>query len=158
MNASHQRDYCSLYSDPDIMAYIGVVRTYLDLESQFLRTLMQCQRDNARYHVWMIHQTDSGNIVGLGSLTLIESSQDADIGVMLNASCRRRGLATGVISELCSYATNSLCIRRCLAWHHPENAAAAKLFLKLGFESGNDLVNPRYPDLVCKIRDLSENL
>lgn len=90
--------------------------------------------------VRMMIDDERGRSVGIVDITDFEPRhQRAELGIVIQCSERRRGLAAAAVERLKDYARDILHLHQLYAYVDSENEAALALFRKCGFSSGAEL-------------------
>lgn len=138
--------YQQLYSDPQVMQFIGTPLISAEANRSFAAALLHNERLNQDCHpsvrVFMIiEDTDSKQSAGLLSVTLSQteteiahtSQYDAELGIMLLPVAQKAGLAQAAIAGLCQQLRLQPQLYRFKFCTAASNIAAKKLVSRLGF-------------------------
>ena len=123
-----------LWSDADVTRYMGGPR-----DRDWLRTeLEQVAQDPTAepYDLWPLVERATGRVVGdCGLLDKeVEGREEIELIYVLDASVWGRGYATEIGRALKRYAFEEQGIERLIALIEPENAASARVAVKVGME------------------------
>lgn len=81
-------------------------------------------------------EDDNARVVGIVDLVNFDPRHlRAEIGLVIQPSCRRQGYASAVVTELCRYATEVLHLHQLYVIIAQKNVAAVQLFVKAGFSN-----------------------
>lgn len=67
------------------------------------------------------------------SQPIVAGGGQAEVGYLIDASCRRRGYAKEALEGICQYAREKLRLRELVAHVHPDNLPSQRLLEKLNF-------------------------
>lgn len=132
--ASDERLYCSLYTDPRVMAHIADPLTTGAARRAFRAALGARAADRPQPRYWILRPRDGGGAFGL--MAWVPDSEDngsAEVGVMLAASATCRGHATESIAALADAVFAQPGQRRLWTRHARDNGPALGLMRRLGF-------------------------
>jgi RimJ/RimL family protein N-acetyltransferase len=130
--------YLALYTDPEVMRYIGPVLGGEDVLAVFENSLGHNRRLGARALYWRVFDRSNDDAsVGLASLVRENShGVAADVGLMLSGGVQRSGLGQHCLSAMignCLSGSWGLGISEVMARHVERHAAAKRLVESLGF-------------------------
>lgn len=158
--------YLALYTDPEVMRYIGPVMEREAVAAVFRTSLGHNRRLGARALYWRVFdRANAGASLGLASLVR-ETTHGAvaDVGLMLPGEAQRSGLGQHCLSAMIGNALSgdwNLDISEVTARHVVSHAAARRLVESLGFlGAGIDEAGfvawrmPREAWLTCRSREM----
>jgi RimJ/RimL family protein N-acetyltransferase len=130
--------YLALYTDPEVMRYIGPVLGREEVLAVFETSLGHNRRLGARALYWRVFDlNDDDASIGLASLVRENShGVTADVGLMLSGDVQRSGLGQHCLSAMignCLSGHWSLGISEVMARHAKLHVAARRLVESLGF-------------------------
>ena len=144
----------SLATDSAVMRFIGDGRAWSDDEiAEFIRR--QARLEAARgIALGAVVERASGEIVGLGGLQPLGSTDDVEVGWWLRPSCVGRGYATEMGAAALRFAFEVAGLERVVAVIHPENVRSRAVAARLGMRScglarGGEL-GLRAPDVIVE--------
>lgn len=132
--------YCALYSDPAVMALIGVPKSPREALRGFA---LACRRNAdaaSGERRWVVLERATGAAIGLLAL-LRDGSGAAELGVMLLPSAQGRGLARELNDAVVglAFSPGGWALDRLWARHAQGHAAAAAALAASGFRPGPPL-------------------
>lgn len=139
--------YCRLYTDPEVMRHIAAPLSAEAAQRKFAALLPRVRHDAPPW-VWVLSERATSGSIGILALISHGDTDGAlELGAMLEAEGRNRGLATEALTALVEITFSQWPCYRLWTSHAPGNAAAVGLMLKLGFEpeaDGNMDTNRRW--------------
>lgn len=126
--------YARLYADPEVMHHIAEPLSADATARAFEATLRQVRQNPPSLQVWILSETAAAADVGLLALArATPTAQTAELGTMLLGAGQGRALAAEAQQAVLDQEFGSGRLQRVWSRHAPENRAAARLMLKLGF-------------------------
>lgn len=131
--------YCALYTDPAVMARIGVPLSLPAAQRAFATACRRNTCPEARERYWAVLDRATGEVLGM--LALIAGSADhgdVELGVMLLPAAQGRGLARELNHAVVAHAFSpgGWGLHRLWARHAPGHGAAAAVLAASGFRPG----------------------
>lgn len=139
--------YLALYSDPEVMRYVGPVLPPDRIRGLFDKVVASNRREAGSGRYWAITHLRTG--AWLGQASLIRDPADAscaEVGIMLLSPGQHRGIGLQVLQALVDMAAEEKVwsgLRALVARHAPGNDGAGRLVAHVGFrrcDSSSDLV------------------
>jgi RimJ/RimL family protein N-acetyltransferase len=129
--------YLALYTDPEVMRYIGPVMEREKAEDLFRLSLRHTRQMGVRALYWRVFSPSSGASIGLASLVRdAVHGASAEVGLMLPADERSAGIGQHCLSAMigsCLSGLWPLGISEVCARHDEANVAARRLVESLDF-------------------------
>lgn len=129
--------YLALYTDPEVMRYIGPVMGREEVARTFSKALGHNRRSGIRALYWRVFDRSSDMSIGLASLVRdAVHGVSAEVGLMLLPDCRNAGIGQHCLSAMiggCLSGTWRLGVSEISARHAEENLAARRLVESLDF-------------------------
>ncbi len=133
--------YLALYTDPEVMRYIGPVMGRGAAEAQFRKALALNLEEAGRVRYWAAYAAEDVGISPLGIMSAARSGTGlgpVEIGIMLLRRMQRRGrgrlLLTGLIDSIFGHERPGIDLV-VMARHRSRNVAASELFSCIGFST-----------------------
>ncbi len=131
--------YC-IYSDPEVMKYIGKGIRTREVTEIALYAMLQCWQQN-NFGMWaLVHKIDS-KMIGRCGLCFLDKTSEVELGYALNKAYWNQGLATEASRASLNYGFKILQLDKIVAIARPENIASQRVMQKVGFKYEN---NARY--------------
>ncbi|MFD0726395.1 GNAT family N-acetyltransferase [Lysobacter brunescens] len=132
--------YLALYTDPEVMRYVGPVMGREEAEAQFRKALALNLEDAGRIRYWAAYTVESAGVSPLGIMSAALSwpgRSQVEIGIMLLRHRQRGGLGRLLLTPLIDaiFDEAGFGVDVVTARHLSQNAAARELFSCLGFSS-----------------------
>lgn len=127
------RLYAALYGDAEVMRHVRSPLTAAEAARSFAAALRQQRDAMATRRWWVLQPRDDAGPCGL--LGLHRQGEGAELGILLHPARQGRGLARDALRRLCAFAFETQGLGQLSAQHHPDNAAAARLFEAAGFRA-----------------------
>ncbi|HEY3783031.1 MAG TPA: GNAT family N-acetyltransferase [Fimbriimonadaceae bacterium] len=123
----------TLYSDPEVMRYLGGSGIVPDIEAQRerLATVIERYKDSP-YGNWAMRLRDTGELVAVILLKALPDSENIEIGWHLPRSQWGRGYATEGARAALAYGFNQLGLKEILAVLFAENTRSANVTKRIG--------------------------
>src|SRR5262249_32189336 len=121
-----------LYTDPDVMRYIGVGGA---LTRDQARQRLDFMLDHWRKHgfgMWTLLNKADGAFIGRCGLRYVEDSTEIELGYTLNKAYWGQGIATEASRGVVRYAFEVLKIGRLVALADPDHTASINVMKKVG--------------------------
>lgn len=135
--------YLALYTDPEVMRYIGPVMGKESAADQFGKALALNREEARRVRYWSAYSVEDAVVSPLGILSAVwrePRRSSVEIGIMLSGRMQRSGLGrqllTGLIDVIFDDA--GLDVDVVTARYLSQNIAARKLFSCVGFSTSVD--------------------
>lgn len=123
----------SIYSNPSLMKHIGAAMSEEAIRRNFDKELALWDLDSTHWLTWIIHETTSGNDVGLISIcTRDREKLTAEVGFILLESSSGKGYATEAIQLVIDFAVDTYGFRKFTAVCSEEHAASRRVLEKAG--------------------------
>jgi len=134
--------YCALYADPDVMRFLGPVRTREQTQERLGQMI-----DHWRKHgfgIWSLFEKSSGRFVGRCGFGHLHEMGDVELAYTIHREFWNRGLTTEAGRQIVPLAFGHWKLPRLIALAEPGNVASWRVMEKLGMT----LVGPtRYRDV-----------
>jgi RimJ/RimL family protein N-acetyltransferase len=126
--------YCFLYTDEEMMRFIGRPLSQQRAHRSFLKALeLSSRRPLTQLFMAVIHQ-DSGESAGVCSIQQVDVAREAaEVGIMLKPASRDRSIATEALTGLIDVVFESVEALEVWAEIPEAHGAAAGVLLRLGF-------------------------
>jgi [ribosomal protein S5]-alanine N-acetyltransferase len=129
-----------LYGDPEAMRYVGSdgkARTPEQTAAGVAR-LIDHQRKHG-YSLWAVVEKDSGEVIGVAGLVLVELvGPEVEVVYELVRDRWGCGIATEVAAACLEVAFGSLGMTQVVALSYPENPASVRVMQKIGMTPDGD--------------------
>jgi RimJ/RimL family protein N-acetyltransferase len=134
-------DLYSLYSDPEVMRYIGAgVRTREETEQGMVRTADHWSRIGLG--MWAVFEKDTGRFVGRCGLQPLAETPEIEVGYALHREFWGRGYATeGALAAL-RFGFETAGLNRIVAIARPENTGSRHVMEKAGMTYERTVPSP----------------
>ena len=127
--------YC-LYSNPDLMRYIGKgVRTKNETQTALFSILKHYEHNLGMWAV--IHKADN-KLIGRCGLCFLDNTPEVELGYLLDKSYWRRDLATEASHASLKYGFEVIKLEKIVAIAKPENIASRRVMEKVGMKYEKD--------------------
>lgn len=129
-------DLYRLYSDADVMRYVGRgIRTKNDTQTA-LSTLIK--HYEYEFGMWaVIHKADN-KLIGRCGLCFLDNTPEVELGYVLDKSYWRRGLATEASHASLKYGFEMVKLDKIVAIAKSENIASRRVMEKVGMKYEKD--------------------
>ena len=125
-------DMYRIYSDPEIMKYLGGVRTREATETA-INTMIKGWEEN-NFGMWaLVHKIDR-KMIGRCGLGLLEKTPEVQLGYALDKVYWNQGLATEASLASLNYGFQILNLERIVAIALPENITSQRVMQKVGMK------------------------
>jgi RimJ/RimL family protein N-acetyltransferase len=135
--------YVGLYTDANIMKYIGEPLSGEAAEKAFARTIKAMQKPKPKTMTWAIVTLADKKNIGIQALSwqrptfnhkqITPNNNQADIGIMLTSASQGQRIPAESLNMLIAYAFNELGLDMITAYHSKINLKSQRVFDKLGF-------------------------
>jgi RimJ/RimL family protein N-acetyltransferase len=126
-------DLVELLDEPDIARWTPMPSPF-DVEAGIAYLKRAHQGRTSGQRIQLAITTDGGKPLGEVLLFGVDAGlKEAELGYLVGARHRRRGLAAGALSMLSGYAHSTLKLNRLLLRIDPENAASCAVARRCGF-------------------------
>lgn len=123
----------SIYSTPALMKHIGATMSEEAIRRNFDKELAPWSLDSSHWLTWIIHETTSGNDVGLISIcTRDREKLTAEVGFILLEASSGKGYATEAIQLVIDFAIATYGFKKFTAVCSEEHAASRRVLEKAG--------------------------
>jgi len=138
LTEGHRAEMRRFQADPDVMRYIGGVRSPAQTAAYFERNLRHW--DQYGYGVWVLRERDRGDMAGVGVLRhlLVEGEDEVEIGYGFFPQYWGRGLATEVARACVARGFDHAGLDSLVAVADPGNSASHHVLRKAGMEYERD--------------------
>ncbi len=124
-------DLYGLYSDPEVMRYIGHgVRTREETEQGLARMVGHWSRVGPG--MWAVHEKGSGLFVGRCGLQPLLDTSEVELGYTLHRAFWGRGYATEGSRAALRFGFETVGLTRIVAIARPENTGSRRVMEKVG--------------------------
>lgn len=123
-------DFCRIYEDAEVVRFMEPLYPYEE-EEAYIRDYRRNVYEFFEYGMWTVLERSSGRVIGRAGLE--PRGESAHLGYVLDASCRRQGIATEVCSAILAYAKVNFPELLIEASADKENTASVRLLKSLGF-------------------------
>jgi len=121
-----------LYSDPEVMRYMGGTRSREQAE-QHIQAFAQ-QYAKTGFTLWAVQQKTDGQFVGRVGLFFLDETEEVELGYMLARPHWGKGFATEASAACLDLGFDRLALESIAAIAAPENGASLQIIKKLGFK------------------------
>lgn len=130
---------CRIYEDPQIKLFLPPLPTDPDKVKSLLQEYIQKIYGFYGFGGWAVTDRHTGALIGRAGFALWDDPEDSsqsaiELGYLLGAPYRGRGIAREVCSALLAYAGKHLDFPVIYARAAPENTASCRLLERLGFQ------------------------
>jgi len=149
--------YLALYTDPEVMRYVGEVLPTDAIRDLFGKVVASNRREGAAGRYWAITHLRTGAWLGQASMIRDAATERcAEIGIMLLSTAQHRGVGLQVLQALVRLALAGTIwpdVRELVARHAADNDGAGRLVSHVGFHRCD-----ASSDFVCwRLRALCED-
>jgi ribosomal-protein-alanine N-acetyltransferase len=134
-----------LYSDPDVMRYLGGVKDRGKAEEVLNTRILQYYDEHPALGIWMTVERATGRSLGLHLLNHIRGEAIIQVGFTLAKSAWGKGFGTEMASALLRYGFVDLKLPRIAGMASLQNHASQRVLLKIGLERNGERAFP-HPD------------
>lgn len=123
--------YHQLYSDTELMKYVGPTRSWQE-NLQNLEQILKNYQEYPGYGIWAITTTkQQDKPIGVVAL---KHGEKIELGYRISQKHQRKGLMTESVLQILNYGFQSLNLEEVVAFTHPQNRASKRLLEKVGFQ------------------------
>jgi len=122
-----------IYEDGEVIRYMDGLSESREEEIAFIREYAEKQYRFYEYGMWVVIRKEDGSLIGRAGIEGRAGFEDAEIGYVIAADCRRRHYAREVCLAVLAYAQEVLGMERLNAFVREENTASKALLHSLGF-------------------------
>ena len=123
----------AIYSNDEVMKYVGRVRTREDVE-KYVKGMLKSWQYN-QFGMWAIAWKNEPKILGDGGLCLLEGTPlEIEVGYVLDKPYWHLGIATELAKASLRYGFEVLNLDRIVAVAHPENYPSRRVMEKVGMK------------------------
>ena len=131
-------DLFDLYEDTEIKKYIPPLLSTKEEEREFQRAYIEKMYGFFGFGFWNILDRKDGRLIGRAGISMREGFDIPELGYLLCADKREKGIAFEVCSAVLTYAKEILGLEKLLAFIQPENLPSVRLIKKLGFTDSGE--------------------
>lgn len=124
-------DLYSLFSDPDVMRFVGYGVQDRQDTKRILRRMMRHWQKHG-FGIWALILKADGKFVGRCGIGHLHNMKDVELAYALARPYWGQGLATEAVRQTLQYAFEVLRLPRVLGVARPENLASRKVMEKVG--------------------------
>ncbi len=138
LTAGHTTEMRRFQTDPDVMRYIGGVRTPEQTTAYFDRNLRHW--DQHGYGVWVLRELGRSEMAGIGVLRhlLVEGENEVETGYGFYPELWGKGYAMEVAAACLDHGFRSVGLDSIVAVTHPDNRASQHVLRKSGMSYERD--------------------
>lgn len=122
----------TLYSDVDVMRYMGGPRDPAQVEELLNVRILQYYDEHPGLGIWMTTDRRSGEPLGFHVLNHMHGESFVQVGFFLCKSAWGRGVATEMAAALLRYGFVDLRLPQIVGAAHLENLASQRVLLRIG--------------------------
>lgn len=123
----------SIYSNPTLMKHIGTVKSDEEIRSNFEKELAPWSIESTHWLTWIIHETASGNNVGLISICTRDLEKPtAEIGFIILEAYKGKGYATEALKLIIDFCADTLGFKKFIAVCSEEHKGSRRVLEKAG--------------------------
>ena len=134
-----------LYSDRDVMRYLGGVKDRAKAEEVLNTRILQYYDEHPGLGIWMTIERATGTPLGFHLLNHIRGESIIQIGFTLAKSAWGKGFGTEMASAVLRYGFVDLKLPRIAGMASLQNHASQRVLLKIGLERRGERAFP-HPD------------
>ena len=135
----------ALYSDPDVMRYLGGVKDRTKAEEILNTRILQYYDEHPGFGVWMTVERATGTRLGCHLLNHIRGESIVQVGFTLAKSAWGKGFGTEMASAVLRYGFVDMKVPRIAGMASLQNHASQRVLLKIGLERRGERAFP-HPD------------
>ena len=135
----------ALYSDPDVMRYLGGVKDRTKAEEILNIRILQYYDQHPGFGIWMTIERATGTCLGLHLLNHIRGESIVQVGFTLAKSAWGKGFGTEMAAAVLRYGFVDLKLPRIAGMASLKNRASQRVLLKIGLERRGERAFP-HPD------------
>ena len=138
-----------LYSDPDVMRYLGGIKDRAKAEEIVNTRILQYYDQHPGFGVWMTVERATGTCLGCHLLNHIRGESIIQIGFTLAKSAWGKGFGTEMAHAVLRYGFVDLKLPRIAGMASLQNHASQRVLLKVGLERRGERAFP-HPDYAAE--------
>ena len=131
-----------LYSDPDVMRYLGGVKDRTKAEEILNIRILQYYDEHPGLGIWMTVERTTGTCLGFHLLNHIRGESIVQVGFTLAKSAWGKGFGTEMASAVLRYGFVDLKLPRIAGMASLQNHASQRVLLKVGLERRGERAFP----------------
>jgi RimJ/RimL family protein N-acetyltransferase len=135
----------ALYSDPDVMRYLGGVKDRTKAEEILNTRILQYYDEHPGFGVWMTVERATGTRLGCHLLNHIRGESIVQVGFTLEKSAWGKGFGTEMASAVLRYGFVDMKVPRIAGMASRQNHASQRVLMKIGLERRGERAFP-HPD------------
>ena len=135
----------ALYSDPDVMRYLGGVKDRTKAEEILNTRILQYYDEHPGFGVWMTVERVTGTRLGCHLLNHIRGESIVQVGFTLEKSAWGKGFGTEMASAVLRYGFVDMKVPRIAGMASLQNHASQRVLMKIGLERRGERAFP-HPD------------
>lgn len=126
-------DFYRIYDDPSVSRYMEPLLQSPEEERAYLQDYIRQVYGFYGFGIWSVILRENGTLIGRAGLNIREGYETPELGFVLEAAYRNRGLTYEVCRAILAYAKEELGFDHLHALVKEENTASENLLSKLGF-------------------------
>ena len=138
-----------LYSDPDVMRYLGGVKDRAKAEELLDTRILKYYQEHPGLGIWMTVERVTGTRLGFHLLNHIRGESIVQVGFTLEKSAWGKGFGTEMASAVLRYGFVELKLPRIVGMASLQNHASQRVLLKIGLERKGERAFP-HPDYAAE--------
>lgn len=140
LSSADEALYCSLYTDADVMRYVGAPLSRESAVDGFRKSLESMGRSSFERRVVVLLDRGTQQPIGISSVRMLRGeSGRAEVGTLLKPAMHEKGFAIECSKALISQAFTRPQVRELVAYSVAGNTAVEALLKGLGFTRGKSL-------------------
>jgi RimJ/RimL family protein N-acetyltransferase len=151
MRADDLDDLATMYSNPQVMATLGGVRSAAQTAEYLERAILHWEEHGFGW--WMARDLQTGQFAGRGGLrhATVDGRAEIELGYGFMPEFWGRGLATELARESVRVGFEVLHLAELVCFTLPTNAASRRVMEKAGFRYERDIVHAELPHVLCRM-------
>ncbi|OOG64731.1 hypothetical protein B0E46_04785 [Rhodanobacter sp. B04] len=139
LNSNDEALFCSLYTDPSVMRFIGPLLSARQAASRFQWIVAGMRQLPASWLYLVMSEKESGQSLGICGVPQFSASATRfEVGLVLTSGARSRGYAREGLAALMERLFSLSSVDEIQAKFFAENQAARQLVVALGFRDCTD--------------------
>ena len=138
-----------LYSDPDVMRYLGGVKDRAKAEELLDTRILRYYQEHPGLGIWTTVERATGTRLGFHLLNHIRGESIVQVGFTLEKSAWGKGFGTEMASAVLRYGFVDLGLPRIAGMASLQNHASQRVLLKIGLERKGERAFP-HPDYAAE--------
>ncbi|HEY9811249.1 MAG TPA: GNAT family N-acetyltransferase [Halomicronema sp.] len=118
-----------LFNDPDVMHYMGGVRTREVTEQRLAQMIDHWQHG---FSMWVVLRKSDHQMIGRCGLIYLDNTPEVELGYTFFKEFWGKGYATEAAKATLEYGFNNINLNRIVAITHPQNIASQRVMEKCG--------------------------